>query len=101
MKLSSEELDHVAHLARVDVPAEEKEAFRGQIAAVLSYVASLQQLDMTGVNPTFRGTDLGQRLRPDAVEHCEPEQRAQLVTAAPEKSGPYIKAQAALKHKQG
>lgn len=101
MKLTSEELDHLAKLARLDVPAAERETLQEQVGAIIGYVASLQQIDVSGVDPTFRGVDLGQRLREDKPEASESETRAALLAAAPEKSGDYVKAQAALGHKQG
>lgn len=100
MKLSSEELDHLAKLARLDVPAGERETLQEQVGAIIGYVASLQKIDVTGVDPTFRGVDLGQRLRKDVPEASDAETRAALLEAAPEKSGDYVKAQAALGHKE-
>ncbi len=101
MKLSSEELDKLAHLTRLDVPAGEREMLQEQVGAVLEYVASLQKIDVTGVDPTFRGVELGQRLREDAAVASDPETRQALLDAAPERSGDFVKAQAALGHKQG
>lgn len=100
MKLSSEELDHLAKLARLDVPVAEREMLQEQIGAIIGYVASLQKIDVSGVDPTFRGVELGQRLREDKPEASDAETRAALLAAAPEKSGDYVKAQAALGHKQ-
>jgi len=45
-------LDHVANLARISLTAEEKERFAAQIGDVLTYIAQLNEVDVTGVEPT-------------------------------------------------
>ncbi|HEY1764369.1 MAG TPA: Asp-tRNA(Asn)/Glu-tRNA(Gln) amidotransferase subunit GatC [Opitutaceae bacterium] len=45
-------LDHVAALARIDLTAEEKERFAAQLGDVLAYVAQLNEIDVSGVEPT-------------------------------------------------
>ncbi len=99
MKLTAEELDRLADLARLRLAAEERGTYLEQLGAIIGYVESLQRVDVTGVDPTFRGTDLGQRLRPDAAEECDAEMRRVLLASAPERLGEYVKAQAALKRK--
>lgn len=46
------QLDHVANLARIDLTAEEKARFATQLASVLAYIAQLNEVDVTGVEPT-------------------------------------------------
>jgi aspartyl-tRNA(Asn)/glutamyl-tRNA(Gln) amidotransferase subunit C len=45
-------LDHVANLARINLTPEEKERFAAQIGDVLTYIAQLNEVDVTGVEPT-------------------------------------------------
>jgi aspartyl-tRNA(Asn)/glutamyl-tRNA(Gln) amidotransferase subunit C len=45
-------LDHVANLARINLTAEEKERFAAQIGDVLTYIAQLNEVDVSGVEPT-------------------------------------------------
>jgi aspartyl-tRNA(Asn)/glutamyl-tRNA(Gln) amidotransferase subunit C len=45
-------LDHVAALARIDLTAEEKTRFAAQLGDVLAYVAQLNEVDVSGVEPT-------------------------------------------------
>jgi len=45
-------LDHVANLARLALTAEEKERFAAQLGDVLAYVAQLNEVDVSGVEPT-------------------------------------------------
>ena len=45
-------IDHVAHLARLELTAEEKERFAGQIGDILAYIAQLNEVNVEGVEPT-------------------------------------------------
>jgi aspartyl-tRNA(Asn)/glutamyl-tRNA(Gln) amidotransferase subunit C len=45
-------LDPVAALARIDLTAEEKTRFATQLGDVLAYVAQLNEVDVSGVEPT-------------------------------------------------
>jgi len=45
-------LDHVANLARLDLTPEEKARFATQLGDVLAYVALLNEVDVSGVEPT-------------------------------------------------
>ena len=45
-------LDHIANLARVALTEEEKARFASQLGDVLAYVALLNEVDISGVEPT-------------------------------------------------
>lgn len=61
MKLTLQEVEHIAQLARLDLTDEEKETYRQQLSAILEHVASLQELDTSGIVPTSS-------VLPDSVE---------------------------------
>ena len=82
MKLTLQEVEHIAALARLRLTDEEKAAYREQLSAVLEYVARLQTLDTGGIPPTSSVQPPQTRLRPDAVEAMLP--REQLFANAPE-----------------
>jgi aspartyl-tRNA(Asn)/glutamyl-tRNA(Gln) amidotransferase subunit C len=46
------DLDHVANLARINLTPEEKERFGAQIGDVLAHIAELNEVDVSGVEPT-------------------------------------------------
>ena len=52
MKLSLEEVEHIAALARLQLSSEEKETYRQQLSAILDHVTRLQELDTSGIPPT-------------------------------------------------
>ena len=52
MKITINEVEHVANLARLTFSQEEKELFARQLDGILSYVDKLNELDTKGVEPT-------------------------------------------------
>jgi aspartyl-tRNA(Asn)/glutamyl-tRNA(Gln) amidotransferase subunit C len=44
--------DHVANLARLALTAEEKARFAAQLGDVLAYVGQLNEVDISGIEPT-------------------------------------------------
>ncbi len=51
MSLSIQEVEHIARLARLELTDEQKALYREQLAAILDYVARLQELDTKDVPP--------------------------------------------------
>ena len=83
MKITKEEVEHVANLARLELDAEAIERFAGQIGDILAYVDKLKQVDTEGVAPTSHAISLTNAFREDEVHvHLEPEQS---LANAPEK----------------
>ncbi len=66
-KLSLEEVEHIAVLARLGLSSAEKEMFRDQLSAILDYAEKLNRLDTTGVPPTTSALPLSNVMRPDEV----------------------------------
>ena len=58
-------IDHVAHLARLELTDAEKTKFAAQLKDMLAYVAKLSEVDVTGVEPTAHAVPLTNVLRPD------------------------------------
>ena len=58
-------IDHVAHLARLELTAAEKTKFAAQLKDMLAYVAKLSEVDVTGVEPTAHAVPLTNVLRSD------------------------------------
>ena len=52
MSLTLEEVTHIAELARLKLSPDELETYREQLSSILAHVASLQDLDTTGIPPT-------------------------------------------------
>jgi aspartyl-tRNA(Asn)/glutamyl-tRNA(Gln) amidotransferase subunit C len=67
MKLSREEIQRVAMLARLRLTAEEEERFTEQLDKILQYMDKLNQLDTSEVQPLAHAVDIVNALREDKV----------------------------------
>lgn len=63
--LNLTEIDHLAQLARLELSAEEKASFLGDLNKMLGYFRQLQELDTDGVPEMQRPISLVNVLRPD------------------------------------
>jgi aspartyl-tRNA(Asn)/glutamyl-tRNA(Gln) amidotransferase subunit C len=89
MKITREEVRQVAHLARLNVTGEQIDAFAQQIGRILDYIDQLNQLDTTGVTPTFHASAQTNAFRDDEAQaHLDRE--AALANAPEEDDGSYI-----------
>ena len=64
-RLSRDDVAHVAHLARLDLTADELERFTEQLAAVLDHADDVAALDLEAVPPTAHPLPLANVFRDD------------------------------------
>ncbi|HWH34938.1 MAG TPA: Asp-tRNA(Asn)/Glu-tRNA(Gln) amidotransferase subunit GatC [Acidimicrobiales bacterium] len=64
-RITTDDVAHVAGLARLELTGEELERFTGQLAAVLDHAAGVEALDVAGVEPTAHPLGLTNVLRDD------------------------------------
>jgi aspartyl-tRNA(Asn)/glutamyl-tRNA(Gln) amidotransferase subunit C len=67
MKITLQEVEHVARLARLALSDGEKEQMRSQLDRILGYIEKLNQLDTTTVEPTSHVIPMTNVFREDAV----------------------------------
>lgn len=67
MKLSTQDVEYVAKLARLDVTDLEKEKFTAQLNDILLYIDKLNELDTTGVAPMSHAIAVTNAFREDNV----------------------------------
>lgn len=84
-KITSQQVRHVARLARLELAEDAVEALRGQLDAILGYVAALDAVDVTDLAPSFHAIPILAPLRPDVVHPGLP--RAEVLAAAPANDG--------------
>jgi aspartyl-tRNA(Asn)/glutamyl-tRNA(Gln) amidotransferase subunit C len=83
MKITKDEVLHVADLARLDLDEESIEKFAGQIDEILGYIEKLNQVDTRDVKPTSHAIFLTNAFRDDEEkEHID---RELALANAPEK----------------
>jgi len=68
MAIHKEEVEHVAHLARLHLDGKELDQMTGQIDMILSYVAKLDELETAGIEPTTHAFSITNAFREDRVE---------------------------------
>lgn len=68
MPLSTEDVEKIALLARLQLTPEEKALYQEQLSAVLDYAERLNQLDIEDVPPTASAVSLQNVMREDVVE---------------------------------
>ena len=61
------DVHYVAHLARIALTPAEEEKFGAQLSQVLGYIEKLNQLDVSGIEPTAHAVPLVNVVRPDEV----------------------------------
>jgi aspartyl-tRNA(Asn)/glutamyl-tRNA(Gln) amidotransferase subunit C len=80
--LAPEEVERIAHLARLSLTADEQDVFARQLTAVLQYAEQLRDVDTEGVPPTSHPLALSAPLRDDEVRPSLP--RLEALDQAPE-----------------
>ena len=94
MKLSREEVEHIALLARLGMTETEKEKFSEQLSDILKYFETLQQVDTTNVTPTAQATELQNVVRQDKISPSLSQE--QVLTNAPWREKEYFKVRTIL-----
>ncbi len=84
-KITSEEVRHVAKLARLELSEAEEERMTGQMNQILEYMDKLNELDTRGVSATTHAIQLQNVFRPDVVRDSLERQEA--LSNAPETDG--------------
>lgn len=67
MKITKEDVEHVALLARLELTEAEAATFTGQMDAILAYVEKLNELDTAGIIPTAHAVPVENAFRADEV----------------------------------
>ena len=67
MKLTKDEVNHIAKLANLKISPEETRLFQKQLSETLSYINKLNKLDTKNVKPTNQVTGLENVFREDEV----------------------------------
>ncbi|MCU1499583.1 MAG: aspartyl/glutamyl-tRNA(Asn/Gln) amidotransferase subunit [Acidimicrobiales bacterium] len=81
-RITSDDVAHVAKLARLELGPDEVEVFTGQLAAILEHAEDVEALDLADVPPTSHPYPLVNVLRPDEVGATLPSEEA--LAAAPQ-----------------
>ncbi|EIJ79799.1 aspartyl/glutamyl-tRNA amidotransferase subunit C [Bacillus methanolicus PB1] len=81
-RISKDQVEHVAHLARLAITEKETEKFTKQLDAIISFAEQLNELNTEGVKPTSHVLDMKNVLREDKPEKGLPQE--EVLKNAPE-----------------
>jgi aspartyl-tRNA(Asn)/glutamyl-tRNA(Gln) amidotransferase subunit C len=87
--ISRTDVEHVAHLARLQLEEAEVERMREQLSGILGYIDKLGALDTASVEPTSHAVPLVNVMRDDLVEPCLPQEA--MLANAPDPSGEFFR----------
>jgi aspartyl-tRNA(Asn)/glutamyl-tRNA(Gln) amidotransferase subunit C len=89
MSLTLEQVQRIAHLARIEISDAEAQSTQGHLNGIFQLIEQMQAVDTRGVEPMAHAQDLSQRLRQDAV--TEVDRRSAYQAVAPEtEAGLYL-----------
>ncbi len=94
MKLSREEVLHIALLARLGLTEAEVDKLREQLSDILENFEALQKVDTSGVPPTAQSIALQNVMRGDEVAPSL--SQSQVLINAPQKEENFFKVRAVL-----
>jgi aspartyl-tRNA(Asn)/glutamyl-tRNA(Gln) amidotransferase subunit C len=70
------DVKYVAHLARIALTPDEQEKFGAQLSNILGYIEKLNELDVSGIEPTAHAVPLVNVFRPDEIRPSLPNAEA-------------------------
>jgi aspartyl-tRNA(Asn)/glutamyl-tRNA(Gln) amidotransferase subunit C len=94
MKLTREEVLHIARLARVALTEEEITRISEQLSNLLEHFEVLQKVDTEGVPPTAQSVNLQSVMREDAIKPSLPTE--DVLANAPRREGDCLRVRAVL-----
>lgn len=88
MAIDRKTVEHVAKLARLQLSAEELDRYGKQLGAILDYIAKLEKLDVSGLEPLAHAVDTDNVFREDVPRPSLSRDAA--LQNAPEKTGDFF-----------
>lgn len=82
MSITAKTVEHVANLARLDIPDDELETFTGQLGNILELMNQLKEVPTDGVEPMSHAVAMNIPLRDDEVTNVD--RREAMLANAPE-----------------
>jgi aspartyl-tRNA(Asn)/glutamyl-tRNA(Gln) amidotransferase subunit C len=88
-KITLDQVQHVAKLARLALPPDRLEKLAGQLESIIEYVDKLQKADVTGVEPMAHALPISNVFREDVVEPSLPVEK--VLGNAPDSDPPFFR----------
>ena len=88
-KIDEEQVRKVAKLSRLELTEAEVQEFTGQLSAILDYVAKMNELDTTNIEPLAHCLPVSNVFRADAVKESLGTEKT--LANAPQQDGEFFK----------
>lgn len=90
MKLSRDQVKHVAKLANLPITSEEEEKYSEQLSKILDYIEQLNKVDTENAEPTYNVSGLSNVMREDEVGDCTISREEALQNGTQVKEGYFV-----------
>lgn len=90
-------INHLANLARLGLTEDEREKFSADLATILDFFKTLDEVDTADIQPISRVGGLENVTREDEIKKCPENIRENILKAAPSAQDGFIKVKKILK----
>lgn len=98
--VTQKDVEHIAKLARIELKDNDKEKLAQEMSAILGYIDKLNEVDVSGVEPTAQVAGLENVFRKDQPrQEYNAEEVNKLLDAMPNREENYLKVKSVFKHK--
>lgn len=81
MEVTEQEIDHLAGLSKFSLEPEEKTALKKDLENIFKYISKLDELDVSGVEPTYQVFEMTNVWRPDDIVEQDADRETLLALA--------------------
>jgi aspartyl-tRNA(Asn)/glutamyl-tRNA(Gln) amidotransferase subunit C len=89
MAISRDQVEHVAHLARLGLSDDEINRLQQQLSQILGHMQMIDRLDTSAIPPTAQVIPLSTVMREDSPRPSRPVE--EILENAPRREGPFFK----------
>lgn len=89
MKVDDKTVRHLASLSNIELDEKDLKSLTKDLEGIVEYIGSLEELDTSGIEPTYQVTGLSNVWREDEVEAQL--EREKLLNLAPERTAQSVK----------
>jgi aspartyl-tRNA(Asn)/glutamyl-tRNA(Gln) amidotransferase subunit C len=89
MSLTLEEVNKIAHLARLNLSPDDLERYAPQLSRILGFIEQMNEANTSHIDPLAHPLELSQRLRPDAITEQDLREKFQRIAPQTE-AGLYL-----------
>ena len=94
MMLTSQQVEHIARLSRLELSEDEKSVFARQLSDIIGYIDKLTQAKTDGIEPMAHSLPIRNVFGEDVVAPSPASEREGVLSSFPERQGDLLKVKA-------